>query len=564
MKNTRLQLVVAVLLVAATLFGRVDSVAAQPGVYDVTAYGAKGDGVADDTADINEALAAAVPGSVVIFPPPTAHYKITAPLTVPAGVTVKGGGRGCEIRQYATTFKPIFDCLGVDDVTIEVFTLTLNTPVTSTGGAAVRSEAPYVYCAGVWSNGSGNTFRDLRIKDFPTGIKLSSWDGVSALSSTTRKGNTIRDIEVFGHDFGIVYLVQENLRISGINGHDAKDSSSGVNPIHTIYGSGNNTLRSKNVVVSDCVTRNNLFGTAYQIKYTDGLSISNMVADTCDGLFNGVDITDATFANMVSRNDSAGNSSFNIQKVAAQPARLTLDSITIQKTADTVGTDRCMSLVADDVKASNLNFFPKCNIASDNYAAYVRGNRISIDGIKITNTGSQKFRGILVGSSTVPTSDISLNGFEMTNVKTLVDFDSTITGNNTATYGPAVQRDIATTHNPFNSIGGPAAFHVSRKERVNIYTVAGGGTYKPMPGLETVTWLNVTVATAFTIGSPLAEGRIGMTQDIVIANSSGGTLGAVTWSSSYVLRSPFNAPANGDAARITFVYDGTKWRELAR
>lgn len=51
-------------------------------------YGAVGNGIADDTTAIQAALTAAKPGNVVYFPPGT--YKITAVLTLTAGVTLQG------------------------------------------------------------------------------------------------------------------------------------------------------------------------------------------------------------------------------------------------------------------------------------------------------------------------------------------------------------------------------------------------------------------------------------------------------------------------------------------
>ncbi|MFD7639966.1 glycosyl hydrolase family 28-related protein [Kitasatospora sp. NPDC059795] len=54
------------------------------------AFGAKGDGAADDTTALQNALNAAGPGGVVVLP--NGNYRISAPLKVPSGVRVQGSG----------------------------------------------------------------------------------------------------------------------------------------------------------------------------------------------------------------------------------------------------------------------------------------------------------------------------------------------------------------------------------------------------------------------------------------------------------------------------------------
>jgi hypothetical protein len=61
-----------------------------------TAYGAVGDGVANDTAAIQAAATAATGGSVLHFPP--GDYKITSPILVPPGVSVVGAGISTNLR----------------------------------------------------------------------------------------------------------------------------------------------------------------------------------------------------------------------------------------------------------------------------------------------------------------------------------------------------------------------------------------------------------------------------------------------------------------------------------
>lgn len=70
-------------------------------VYDVKAYGARGNGVTDDTAAINAALDAVPAAGGVVFLPPGV-YGVSAPLNINAFTILRGSGhQGSEIRALA-------------------------------------------------------------------------------------------------------------------------------------------------------------------------------------------------------------------------------------------------------------------------------------------------------------------------------------------------------------------------------------------------------------------------------------------------------------------------------
>lgn len=72
----------------------------------------------------------------------------------------------------------------------------------------------------------------------------------------------------------------------------------------------------------------------------------------------------------------------------------------------------------------------------------------------------------------------------------------------------------------------------------------------------------VTNGTAFTISAPLNPVT---NQEITIRikNTSGGTMGNITWATGYLLAS-LTKPANGFSKSITFQYDGASWVEISR
>ena len=77
---------------------------------NVKQFGAVGDGVADDTAEIQAALTSSLSGTVVSFPASSVGYKISNNLNVPLGVNINGGGKvlrthGLSVSNYAFTLN---------------------------------------------------------------------------------------------------------------------------------------------------------------------------------------------------------------------------------------------------------------------------------------------------------------------------------------------------------------------------------------------------------------------------------------------------------------------------
>ena len=96
------------------------------------AYGAKGDGATDDTTALQSALAAAVSGQTVYLP--AGVYIITAPLTIPTGVTLRGSGsiNPSDAGDVGAVIKPSGSFVGT-----QVLYLTDVGAVTTYGGSVI-------------------------------------------------------------------------------------------------------------------------------------------------------------------------------------------------------------------------------------------------------------------------------------------------------------------------------------------------------------------------------------------------------------------------------------------
>lgn len=538
-------------------------------VYNVQAYGATGDGVTDDTAAINAtfAAAAATPGAFVVFPATAAFYLITGPISVLATATILGGC-GVTIAQQ-TQLTPVFDLFNVNNCLISGLTLTLTGGPFTGMGSGFRGDAKYAYSAGIWTNGSGHTFRDLLIQNFCMGVYFSSCNsGGTALTATLRTNNTVSNVEIIGANHGVLAMAQLGLQIHSLYSHDHFDSSAGVNPTHGIYLTGNGASNAVNydIIISNCLCRNNATGQGFQFKFTQGVVATNMIADNCNGLFDGADIYDATLTGWQSVNDAASIvPSFTIQKYANQPARINITGLSI-----TMGNDYIpFSVIADDVRIADVVIFSNhTGVATTSYDMQIRGNNIVVDGVKIHNLGTSQYKGISVGVHGYATSNVTISNIDVNNMLSVCDFDGAVTGVNVIDYSPASLRNVPMTGTYYiDQVYGTAAFATVRHPWTTIKTVTAGavatGALCPYPPLETTTVFAVADSTAFAILAPRCRPQAGMKQEVAIFNQSGGALGVITWNPIYIFRSTFDPPANGQIVSVTFYFDGMNWRELA-
>jgi hypothetical protein len=92
--------------------------------------------------------------------------------------------------------------------------------------------------------------------------------------------------------------------------------------------------------------------------------------------------------------------------------------------------------------------------------------------------------------------------------------------------------------------------------------ITGAGiTVTPNVG-DAVVLITATNNAAFTVALPAGTGAIGQRIVIVVVNSVGGAMGAITFNASYNF-STWTSPANGTRRAIEFQYDGTAWNQIS-
>jgi len=97
-----------------------------------------------------------------------------------------------------------------------------------------------------------------------------------------------------------------------------------------------------------------------------------------------------------------------------------------------------------------------------------------------------------------------------------------------------------------------------------IFAVAyGGSSVVPDASSGEIQELEVTDTNAISMAAPIYPAS-GESIVLAIKNSSGGSMGTITWNSVYKLAGSFTNPANGYIRTIRFYYNGTNWIEVSR
>jgi len=127
-----------------------------------SAYGAVGDGVADDTAAVTAALAAAssAGGGIVHFPPGT--YKTTGGHTVPAKTIVRGAGLNSMISHSGNNTCFLVNTGGAGDLTLAVTFEKLRI-VGNSGASGIGIDI---------QDSASTVLRDVRIEAYTGGVGL--------------------------------------------------------------------------------------------------------------------------------------------------------------------------------------------------------------------------------------------------------------------------------------------------------------------------------------------------------------------------------------------------------
>lgn len=316
-----------------------------------------------------DALAA---GAQVVFNAGT-YAAPAAGFTVPVNdVTIDASrARFTQAVEHA----PVFDLAGRDGVRIDVGEAERTVARTGTG-VSFRGGSGYLFSSVVWANGDRNWIKVRRAVNFTCAVFLSGWAGTGTYDRQG-VGNVVDVDEVSQYDFGVLWTWQKDTTIRVGFAHDDADASGGTNPTHAIYGSADATYRDSGVTILDGRAERNLFGHAYQVKYSDRLKVGTLVAHDSAGHTSLIDCHDLDAAAFVGTEmrQSADVASFLMQSSVTPSQRPRVGVVSMGLTS---GNDKSGALiVADD------GDFPHVQVTSNHSALVGSGVRdIDIRGAR--------------------------------------------------------------------------------------------------------------------------------------------------------------------------------------
>lgn len=210
---------------------------------NVAAFGAAGDGAADDTAAFVAALAT---GRPVLVPKPSIRYRVTAALTLATGATLIGDGSSPTIRLDSASVAKMFDMTSVSGVTISGLTLDGNSSVTPSSTFIVMASATDCALSDLRiSNAPGTSTGSILISGTSTGNRIArctmrNGEGSAiGLSGAAVLDNTIDDVEIADYTFFGVRLGEgaNNNTISRV-----RTTSNGIELVGITHASHSNRI----------------------------------------------------------------------------------------------------------------------------------------------------------------------------------------------------------------------------------------------------------------------------------------------------------------------------------
>lgn len=591
-------------------------------VFNVKAYGAKGDGITDDTAAINAAIAAAAAAaaggpSTVLLPP--ANY-LALGIALKSNVRLSGYGatimkNGGSSSTYVVTLNGAATSTSTT-LTADVAELSVTLSVTSavgfsvgdycllydstnkTGSSLSRNQeivrikaivntTVTIYGSTIGSYATASTATLSKI----TPVANASIEGVSLVNagsgglvqSLYAHRCMLRDVEAVGSNDGPAYWIKQSqyVRLVGCKARDA---------LNTVSPNGYGILFDQSSI--GCIA--------------DGCHTKNIRENFVS---NNARYCGFIGCQAISHVDSGYNS-----HGAGTEGCFFLNNTVVASASDGIAVGYTTDTAMDVDVLIDGNTIINCagnsiSVASNDNGLH-RHKRITVTNNKIrVDLGASGFAGVYLSSVNQVTfsgnqismqesngycfrmrytwySRISNNIISDSHLCYGIDWynclQSVIENNNTYNVGTPLRGSGGTNTNLIvrgNVVDKAKSSCVFNGDEIlfnNTYNIAGAidsgsvlaltyaASVTPKPNQAPYLTLVVTDGNAFTIANALPTAGSG-SFTLTITNSSGGAMGTITWDTKYIFTNgSWTNPANGKSRNITFFYDGTNFVEQAR
>jgi hypothetical protein len=337
------------------------------GFYNVLDYGAIGNGAADDTTAIQNAITAAVTASGGEVYLPKGTYKITSSVvaSASAGIIIKGAGRQTVVQNTAVDAYA-FDLRGDNSIIqdLSVFGAT---------GAETGIRVTGEYC----------TVRNIKATDVLTAVHIKSYDLDASANKSPLRGIVVDNIECDGVNFGLLVEASKDLYFNNIRGSYAQITPKAP---HLIYFSDGDGIGSNyNVNGGGCIAYDGTASCAYQFKYVVGGEISRLSARNCVGLLNIMESSNLRIIGITATEDQNADLAYGSIEIDGTNSNIVLQDIYLAISAN--GKAVRLGSGVSRSKIANIVIQTNHSVAGVTHDVDISGNYNVVDKVQVTNVG---------------------------------------------------------------------------------------------------------------------------------------------------------------------------------
>ena len=256
---------------------------------------------------------------------------------------------------------------------------------------AFRSNSFKALISGIYCNTANNTFENLILENWMTGIRLSNFSTKLNTYQGLNENNRIKDCKFYGNHFGILIKGQINGEISNIEGDYGTEISGikNMSPPHLLYVAGakssnsvNTNLSIENVSCSDSHSNLDTHGSCITMSNVKKSTLKNVYVNNCDAA-----LTVATASDLMIENITMEDMRKSCIKTDKNTNRIHIKKVSITQTGfskNAVAINGKNFLLEDFIIKYGKN-----NPRSTHYTLSIRGTNNTVKNISFDNDSDQ-------------------------------------------------------------------------------------------------------------------------------------------------------------------------------